>query len=210
MNHGTGLQISAIIPAAGASSRMRGTDKLLCTVCGIPLLKKIALEALESDAAEVIVALPPGLGARRTALSGLDVAIAEVENPAEGMSKSIACAMRLMHPDAAGAAVILPDMPEIRARHISLLISRFVPGRIVQACNSGGVPGNPVILPRQLFSEMLQLTGDTGARLLIRRQALAPIMVALPGRTSSLDLDTPGDWVRWRRDRKPDGAGGGT
>ena len=62
--------VTIIIPAAGASSRMGGRDKLLEEVEGVPLLRRQVLRAAETGC-EVIVALPPGGRARLAALAGL-------------------------------------------------------------------------------------------------------------------------------------------
>ena len=82
-------RISVVIPAAGASARMCGIDKLLCRIGGIPLLRKLALEALHSDAFEVIVAFRPDQSDRKAALSGLDLKAAEVADADRGMSESL-------------------------------------------------------------------------------------------------------------------------
>ena len=63
--------VAAVVLAAGASRRMRGTDKLLEPVGGRPVLRAVAEAALASRAAEVVVVLPPGAAARRAALAGI-------------------------------------------------------------------------------------------------------------------------------------------
>ena len=50
--------IPILIPAAGASSRMHGTDKLLEPVDGMPLLRAQIAKA-RSVSGQVMVALPP-------------------------------------------------------------------------------------------------------------------------------------------------------
>ncbi|MCV6595140.1 MAG: NTP transferase domain-containing protein, partial [Silicimonas sp.] len=58
------------LPAAGASSRMRGRDKLLEPIGGVPLLRRQALAALTTGC-PVLVTLPEGNEPRRAALEGL-------------------------------------------------------------------------------------------------------------------------------------------
>lgn len=210
MDRPTALRISVVIPAAGASSRMFGTDKLLCWVGGMPLLRKLAIEALHSEAFEVIVAIRPDRPERISALAGLDLKVAEVADADRGMSESLKCGLAAVRPESGGALVLLPDMPGIMSRHINMMIEEFLPGRVVQACDRQGVPGNPVILPRRLFAAARQLTGDVGARRLIAKVKDGPIAVELPGNVSRTDLDTPEDWARWRAGFEPAiGAGGG-
>ena len=203
--------ISVVIPAAGASARMSGVDKLLCSICGMPLLRKLALEALHSKASEVIVAIRPDQPERKSALAGLALKLVEVADADRGMSESLKRGLGAVRPESGGALVLLPDMPGIMSRHINMMIAEFLPGRIVQACNRQGAPGNPVILPFRLFATVEQLTGDAGARRLIATDSDGPIAVELPGNVSRTDLDTPEDWTRWRAGLEPAiGAGGGT
>ncbi|MEM7670891.1 MAG: NTP transferase domain-containing protein, partial [Pseudomonadota bacterium] len=49
--------IVTFIPAAGASSRLRGTDKLLYPLGGHPILRRTATEAVASDLGPVVVGL---------------------------------------------------------------------------------------------------------------------------------------------------------
>ena len=188
---------------------MHGTDKLLCRVGGMPLIRKMALEALHSAAVEVIVAVRPDQSERRSALAGLDLKIAEAAEADRGMSESLKCGIAAVGPDSDGALVLLPDMPGIMSRHINMMIGAFVPGRVVRACDRRGTPGNPVILPRGLFGAVMQLTGDAGARQLIAKGSARPIAVELPGNVSGTDLDTRADWARWRAGSETAGGAGG-
>lgn len=209
MDRLTATRISVVIPAAGASARMCGIDKLLCRIGGMPLIRKLALEALHSDAFELIVAIRPDQPERKVALAGLDLNAAEVANADRGMSESLKVGFAAVRPESDGALVLLPDMPGIRSRHINMMIEEFLPGRVVQACDRQGTPGNPVILPRRLFAAVRQLTGDAGARRLIAKGSDGPIAVELPGSVSRTDLDTREDWARWRAGLEPAGGAGG-
>ena len=82
------LDISILIPAAGASSRMRGRDKLTETVDGLPLLRRQALRAIDTGA-HVAVTLPDPDHPRTAALQGLPVQVIEVPDSDLGMSASI-------------------------------------------------------------------------------------------------------------------------
>ena len=201
-------RVSAIILAAGASSRMRGRDKLLCTVNGMPLLRLAAKAASQSGAFEVIAAVRPAQAARVAALDGLGIRLVEVPSAHRGMAESLKAGVAAASEAAEGAIILLPDMPAITSEHINLLISAFRPGRVVQAVGESGSPGNPVVLPRCLFPSVMELSGDVGAKRVIRSQREDPIAVVLPGNASSLDLDTPEDWQRWHSS-SGGGAGGG-
>ena len=180
---------------------MCGSDKLLFQVGGLPLIRRLALEALHSRALEVIVAVGPDQTERKSALVGLDIKLTDVATAEFGMSESLKCGIASTQPDSEGAIILLPDMPGLPTRHINTLIDGFLPGRVVQACDNCAAPGNPVILPRNLFAAIMQLTGDIGARSLIGSGRDRSILVELPGNASQTDLDTRKEWAEWRAGR---------
>ncbi len=198
-------RIPAIIPAAGSSSRMAGPDKLLELVGGISILRRTVLEAIHSDANPVLVAIGGNHQWRRRQLSGLDCTIIEIGRPDFGMAESLRSSIAGLPAECDGAMILLPDMPGIRCSHINLLLARFLPDHIVRAADDSGMAGHPVIIPSCLFPRMALLSGDQGARNLIRDCGLDSLHVGLPGKVSRLDLDTKSDWAAWRRG----GAGGG-
>ena len=69
------IDLPIIILAAGASSRMRGRDKLLELVEGDPLLRRQAQMVRDVTSGPVIVALPPMPHPRYAVLKGLDVTL---------------------------------------------------------------------------------------------------------------------------------------
>ena len=82
-------KVVALVLAAGASSRMRGRDKLLEPVDGAPVLRRTVLAALGSGADRTVVVVPPDAGARRVALEGLEADVVEAPDCAEGMAASL-------------------------------------------------------------------------------------------------------------------------
>ncbi len=193
--------VSALLLAAGASSRMGGRDKLLEEVEGEPVLRRMARALADSAAAEVVVVLRPEDRARREALRGL--AVRTVDNPsaAEGMASSIRAGLAAARPDADAVVVALADMPEIGARHVDALIAAYDPeaGRaICRAADEQGRPGHPVLFGRRFFENLGRLTGDEGARELLRAHADLVALTPTPGRGARLDLDTPEAWAAWR------------
>jgi molybdenum cofactor cytidylyltransferase len=194
----TGLAV--LIAAAGASSRMRGRDKLLEPVAGRPILRHVARIALGLGA-PVLVSLPEGRPLRQTALDGLDrLSIAQIADAREGMAASIragtgwASAM-----EAQGLMILLADMPEIDLDDLKRMEAAFrrAPAAVFRAEDAGGMPGHPVIFPARLFSRLARVTGDSGAREVMAEARVS--RVALPARHATTDLDTPEDWAKWRQ-----------
>lgn len=188
--------VAILIPAAGASSRMRGADKLLEEVRGQPLLRDRVTLALGTGCA-VAVTLPPDSAARSSALDGLRVTLLPVPDAATGMSASLrAGAGWAMATGATALMVLLPDLPDLTATDMSLMLQANDSETILRACDMDGTPGHPVILPARLLPELIRITGDTGARDLLRAHPVTP--VPLPGHHATTDLDTPEAWAAWR------------
>jgi molybdenum cofactor cytidylyltransferase len=194
-------RVEAILLAAGAGRRMGGRDKLLEPVGGRPMLARAAEAATASQADRTVVVLPPGADARRAALAGLPVAVAEAPDWAEGMAASLRAGLAAVSPGADAVVVLLADMPEVTAGHVDRLIAAFDPGEAREICRAvteAGSPGHPVLFGRRFFESLRGLEGDRGARDLLREAADFVTDVPTPGRGATVDLDTPEAWAAWR------------
>jgi len=189
--------LKAVLLAAGASSRMRGADKLLQAVEGEPLLRRQARALLAAGLGPVAVTLPPDPAARASVLQGLPVTLLPVPEAAQGLSASLRAAARW-----AGEAALLvvpADMPDLAARDFAAAAAGFDGARPLRAAGADGTPGHPVIFPAALVPLFARLSGDEGARAILR--AHPPVLLPLPGRNALTDLDTPEDWAAWRAQR---------
>jgi CTP:molybdopterin cytidylyltransferase MocA len=189
--------ISVLVLAAGSSSRMRGGDKLLETVEDEPLLRRQARTALATGL-PVLVTLPLDRPRRAEALTGLDVRQVPVPNAAEGMAVSLRAGLAAAAPGA--VLVHLADLPEVTTADLMHLLDRHreAPDRILRATADDGTPGHPVLFPDWVRADLMALSGDVGARDVLRRHADRVDLVRLPGRHAVTDLDTPEDWAAWR------------
>ena len=192
--------VHILVLAAGASSRMRGRDKLLQRIKGKPILRMVA-DIAAASTAPVLVTLPAQSDERRQALAGCPVEILEVPDASAGMSRSIIqglTAIMAASPGAEDGLMILPaDMPGFSSAALADLISRFraEPDLIWRGSTLDGTPGHPAILPRDLWPELLRIAGDEGGRSVLKRHADRVRLVPLPGNMAVLDLDTPEDWA---------------
>ena len=193
--------VAALVLAAGASSRMRGRDKLLEPVEGEPVLRRIVRAALGCGADRTVTVLPPDAEARRAALVGLDAGIVEAPDCADGMAASLRAGLAAVSKDADAVMVVLADMPEIGAEVMGKLIAAFDPGEgreICRAVAADGTPGHPVLFGRRFFEALAALTGDHGAREVVRAAGEFVVDVPTTGAAAVTDLDTPEDWAAWR------------
>jgi molybdenum cofactor cytidylyltransferase len=195
-------RIAALVLAAGAGRRMRGADKLLEPVAGMPILRKVAEAARASRADAVVAVIPPGDAARRAALPRDGLAIVEAVQCAEGMAGSLRAGMAALPPETDAVVILLADMPEVGAADIDRLIAAYdrEEGReICRAVTEAGAPGHPVLFGRRFFENLASLAGDTGAREIVRDAAEYVVDVPTRGHGAVVDLDTPEAWADWRR-----------
>ena len=182
-----------LIPAAGASSRMGGDDKLLRRIEGAPLLRRTVGRALATGAGVMVTlrAADP----RREVIANLGVTIHEVAEAHRGMSASLRLGAL-----GQGPLMILPaDMPELTTEDLTAMIARhgLDPQSILRALAEDGTPGHPVIFPGDLRSDFARLFGDEGARAILKAHGPRVLGFALPGIHATVDLDTPEAWAEW-------------
>jgi molybdenum cofactor cytidylyltransferase len=188
-----GRRIAAIVLAAGRSTRMGGSNKLLAEIKGRPLVRIAAEEALASQARPVIAVTGHQRERVEAALGGLDVTLVHNPDFAEGLSTSLKVGIAAVPADVDGAIVCLGDMPQVNAPLIDRLLAAFEPekGALVVVPTIGGKRGNPVVWSRRFFPELAALDGDIGARHLIASYPEAVTEVPLTGNAALVDVDTP-------------------
>lgn len=185
-------KVYAVVLAAGRSSRMGGPNKLLALFDDRPLVRLTSERALASSVAGTIVVTGHQEERVRAALSGLPVTITRNAEFASGLASSLKEGVAALPADAAGALILLGDMPGVTSADLDRLIAAFqaadaVP--VVRATHKGK-RGNPVLLPHALFPAVATLEGDTGARHLVEAEGLAVVDVEI-GEGASIDVDTP-------------------
>lgn len=193
------MTLTCLLPAAGASSRMRGSDKLMELVEGMPCLVLMATRAQRAGM-EVLVTVPSLDHPRAGALRNKGFRVLGVANASEGMAASLRSGSSAVHPNSDGLMILPPDMPAIDIESLLTLVEAFEENqtRIVQATTQDGVPGHPVIFPQHLLSEFAELTGDRGAAKIVKNHQQSVVSVKLKGNRARLDLDTPEAWAKWR------------
>ncbi len=186
-------RVTALVLAAGRSSRMGGSNKLLAAVNGAPLIARAVDAALASQAHGVIVVTGHQGDAVEQALAGKPVRFVRNPDFADGLSASLRAGLAAVPADADAVVVCLGDMPRVRAGVIDRLIAAFNPleGRAICVPTTHGKQGNPVLWDRSFFVEMAGLTGDSGAKRLIGHHADRLCEVAVDDAGILYDVDTP-------------------
>lgn len=193
--------IAAVLLAAGRSSRYgeAGDTKLLLPWGseGVPMVAAVA-DALKAAGLRRIVAV---LGHRADAVGAAlrDRGVETVLNPdyAAGMSTSLAVGVRAAPQQADGYLIALGDMPAVTAVTVSLLCQAFEAAEppAIAAPAHAGRRGHPVLFGRAFREELLDLSGDHGARDLFARHAGRLVDVAVDDQGVLTDVDT---WAQYR------------
>lgn len=205
--------MAGLLLAAGASRRLGQPKALLRAPSGVPMVAEMAgrllgggcdtvLVVLGANAESVEEALAPAQAVHPSRLHTL-----RHDQWADGMCSSIAAGVialreKMVDDGAPYAAALLAtcDMPAVTAAHVAALHRQWrhdVRQRVAsrwQDDTGAEIIGVPAILPVADWPRLAALSGDQGARALLR--APGTLSVHLPG--GALDLDTPADVARWR------------
>jgi molybdenum cofactor cytidylyltransferase len=186
-------RIAAVVLAAGRSTRMAGSNKLLAEIARRPLVRIAVEEALASHAKPVIVVTGHQCAAVEQVLAGLPVQLVHNPDFAQGLGTSLKAGIATVPAEADGAIVCLGDMPQVDASLIDRLIAAFDPdrGALVVMPTFEGKRGNPVLWSRRFFPDLMAIDGDVGARHLIGRYGEAVVEVPVEGKAALVDVDTP-------------------
>ena len=186
-----GPNLSALLLAAGKSTRMGRPNKLLARFDGAPLIGRTAAALLGAGLPVTVVT-----GHQRErieqALAGSDVHFLHNADFAGGLSTSLKTGMRALPESVDGVLVMPADMPGVTPENIRAIIRAFIAsgGSAIIRATHAGKRGNPVILPRSVFSRVEETEGDTGARHIVESGDVPVIDVEI-GKAASVDVDTP-------------------
>ena len=191
--------IAAGILAAGGGRRFGGeTPKPLVVFQGRPLVAHAIDTARASGLAPVFVVTGNAADAVIAAVPP-DVEIVSNDAWATGIASSLVAVLAMLQPRPRIDAVVigLADQPLIGAAAYGRLADAYDAGARLAVATYDGVRGNPVLLARDHWDEAMALTGDEGARVLLRRHPA--VEVACEGTGSPTDIDTPADLAALER-----------
>ena len=192
-------KIAILILAAGMSSRMGGRDKLLEDADGTPLLARVTQRALATGL-PVFVTVPDCNHPRAALVKPGTATVIPVPDRDEGMAASIRAGATALLTDKSAVMILPADMPDLQTSDLLTLAAAFSrqPDAILRATAADGSAGHPVIFPVDLLPALTAVTGDCGARSVIRANPDRLQPLALPENRAVCDLDTPQDWTNWR------------
>ena len=186
----------SLILAAGGSSRL-GTPKQLLRFRSRSLLSHAVVAAEAVTPGQVLVVLGSHALRLRLLLRRYHPDVYSITNPdwQNGMAGSLRVGLSALPERASAAVLLVCDQPGVNARSLRRLVGawRNHPQQAA-AANYSGQLGVPAVLPRKLWAKAMRLSGDVGARHLLREEIDVSSVVPMP--EAAFDVDTARDITR--------------
>jgi molybdenum cofactor cytidylyltransferase len=189
--------IAGIVLAAGRSSRL-GRPKQLLSLQGEPLLRFTLQRILSTSLDVVYVVLGHRADDIARVISDLPVRIVHNPDADKGQSTSVLAGLRAVAHSAPDAVMfLLGDQPQVNPTVINALITRWqeTHASVVAPRYADGI-GNPILFDRAVLPEFATLSGDTGARAIVRaHQQSGDLSFVDINAPAPRDVDTNADYA---------------
>jgi molybdenum cofactor cytidylyltransferase len=182
---------AVVVLAAGAGSRYHGTrHKLSEQLGGDSVLVRTLRNAIASEMSVVLVISEALIAEARGLVAPADMVVVDPRSQTSwGMGDSIAAGVSI-HASATGWLMLPADMPLVRPGSLRAVAAALDQQPIAFAQHRGR-RGHPVGFAAELFSELVMLKGDEGARRLLARYPTAAVELDDAG--VLFDIDTIDD-----------------
>jgi molybdenum cofactor cytidylyltransferase len=188
-------RVAVIVLAAGRGSRFDGPSHKLAQSLGrATVLATTLRHAVASHLPVTVVTTEPLAETARRSVASRDVVVLADDGGAFGMGHSIAAGVAA-RPDAAGWLILPGDMPLVKPKTLQAVVRPLAEHPVCYA-QYRGRRGHPVGFAAELYSELIALAGDEGARRLVARYPAFAVEVDDPG--VLVDIDTAEDLARVR------------
>ena len=179
------MNITALILAAGASSRM-GSPKALLLYRGETFLDRL-IGSCRQACDEVVVVLGLHAGEIRAGIRHQANFVLNPD-PDRGQLSSLQCGLA----EIKGAAMFVPvDLPAVEPATILKLVATFLAGNSAVAVPTfDGKHGHPVCIAQPVIDELLALPSTGKARDVIRRHRAETLYIAVGDPGVLRDIDT--------------------
>ena len=186
--------IVGILLAAGSGTRF-GAHKLLHPLPDGTPMAVAALRNLAQGVDEVIVVVRPGDTELMQLLTREKVQVLPCAKADQGMGASLACGVGAA-PDATGWIIALADMPFVPGEIVCTLAARLKAGAAIVAPAYQGQRGHPVGFSHAFYPALSALSGDQGARQILKQNADRLSLVPSTDPGVLRDIDTQADLNR--------------
>ena len=189
-------KVEAVILAAGLSSRM-GSHKLLLPVKNKTIIENVLDIIFSGGLSNISVVVGHGKEEILEVLRPYRIKI--IHNPLyrQGMSTSLKSAVEHLSKDKQTEAILVfnGDMPLIKPDTVTKMLKQYEDTRpLLSAPVYQGRRGHPVLFARELFEQLLAITGDMGARQVVEQNVSLMQTVAVDDPGIHLDIDSREDY----------------
>ena len=189
--------VGLIILAAGKASRM-GKPKQLLTYQGSSLISHAVKIALNSICKSVVVVLGAYAEQIKPEINKLPVQIIENPDWETGMSSSIRAGISAINQNnhnLDAVIIALADQPLISEAVFNQLIEKYqdTNNKIIAAAYDD-IVGVPALFNQTLFSELMDIEGDRGAKSLMGKYQDEVLTIPIP--EAAIDIDTQDDYEK--------------
>jgi molybdenum cofactor cytidylyltransferase len=195
-------RVSAVVLAAGASTRM-GRAKQLLPLGETTVLTRTIENVRSAGLDDIVLVLGASADAiRRQLPQSLLESVKVVINHAygQGMASSLREGLSNIDSRSDAALIILGDQPFLRPLTLHQIIDGYRGSRAqIVVPTYQGERGNPVLLDRSVFSEAMALEGDIGCRAIFANHLGDMLKVEVEDMGVLLDLDDPADYERLKQ-----------
>ena len=188
-----GRGISAVLLAAGSGSRFGGR-KLLAPYRGRPLIESSLANLAQAPVDETVVVVGDDAKMLRAVCEPFGVRVVDNPDWEQGQSTSVRAGLLALGPEVRAAVVLLADQPLVGAGAVERLVAAFEGGARVAVATYDAKRRNPVLFSRAVWPLLLEeLSGDEGARAVLRRHPDLVTEVPCDGVGDPVDVDTAED-----------------
>jgi molybdenum cofactor cytidylyltransferase len=190
--------IGAVILAAGASSRM-GEPKQLLRLGGKALLEQVLDNARSAAVDEMVVVLGAAAENIRQQVDLSQIKVVVNNSYQQGIGTSLGAGLAALDPAINAALILLADQPFVRPATLERICGEYrrSHAQIVIPLYHG-FRGNPVLLDRSVFPEVMALGGDVGCRAIFGNHLEEIVKLPVDDVGILLDIDSPADFDKFQ------------
>jgi molybdenum cofactor cytidylyltransferase len=193
-----GLRFSAVVLAAGSSSRMGGPNKLLLPVAGEPLVRRTVRTVLAAGVQEAVVVTGHQAREVMQVLSDLPVTLQPNLRHEDGQMRSVAAGVAALA-QATDAILVCPgDLPLLTSADLMELMDAFAAHteHSIVIPRHAGQRGNPIVFAAAYAPEVAAGRRLIGCRKLAAEYPEETWWLEAAHARYTTDVDTPEDYER--------------